>query len=153
MAKEKRLKKISRQFSAGGAVFKLEDGQILWLLIRPSGRSSWRLAKGIIDAGESSHQTAQREVKEEAGVETEVIGKIGQDKYFFKLGRERIYKIVTYYLMRFLQEAKGPISWETEEVSWLPFEEAVEKLTFAGEKEILRKAKEIQERGVQETLV
>lgn len=147
MAKEKRLKH-RREFSAGGAVFKKEDEETLWLVIKPSGRTTWRLPKGLIDRGETSFDTAQREVKEETGVETEVIGKIGQDKYFYNMGRERIYKMVTYYLMRYLADSKSPISWETEEIEWLPFEEALIRLTFRGEKEILQKAKELLGQGI-----
>lgn len=142
MATTAGLKPLKRQFSAGGVVYK-EDNGVEWLLIEPSGREAWRLPKGLIDPGETSLSAAQREVEEEAGVETEVLGKIGQDKYFYQMGGERFYKIVTYYLMRYLKEAKGPISWETEEIAWLPFDQAYERLTFKGEKEILRKAKEM----------
>lgn len=148
MAKEKRLKKkLKREFSAGGAVFRKDDSEALWLVIKPSGKNTWRLPKGLIDRGETSIEAAQREVEEEAGVETEVIGKIGQDKYFYNMGRELIYKMVTYYLMRYLADSKSPISWETEEIEWLPFEEALTRLTFRGEKEILQKAKELLEQG------
>ena len=146
--KNSRIRKsdfLKRQFSAGGVVFRQEDGELLWLVIKPAGRDNWRLPKGLIDRGETSVQTAQREGREETGVEVEVVGKIGQDKYFFNLGGERIYKTVTYYLMRYLQDAKGPMSWEVEEIAWLPFEEALERLTFKGEKEILQKAREILE--------
>ncbi|MBI2405626.1 NUDIX domain-containing protein [Candidatus Microgenomates bacterium] len=135
-----KLTPLIRQFSAGGAVYREEGKAHEWLIIRPAGRDSWRLPKGIIDKGETSLEAAQREVQEEAGVETEVLGKIGQDKYFYRLGKDRFYKTVTYFLMRYLQEAKGPISFETEEVAWLPFEEAQTKLTFPGEKGILQKA-------------
>lgn len=120
-------------------------GQVEWLLIKPSGKNQWRLPKGLIDKGETSLVAAQREVEEEGGVETEVIGKVGQDKYFYILNSDRFYKIVTYYLMHYIKEAKGPVSWETEEVVWLPYEEALSKLTFKGEKEMLKKAKEMVE--------
>lgn len=142
---------LIRQFSAGGAVYferqresssayKDEDGNFEWVIIKPSGRNQWRLPKGIIDKGETSLKAAEREVEEEAGIDVEVLGKIGQDKYFYVLGKDRIYKIVTYFLMRYIKEAKGPLSWETEQILWLPYEEAFEKLSFKGEKEILKKA-------------
>lgn len=115
----------------------------MWLVVRPAGKDTWRLPKGLIDRGETSIQAAQREVKEETGIEVEVLGKIGQDKYFFNLGKERIYKVVTYFLMHYLQEAKGPLSWETEEIAWLSFKEAYERLAFRGEKEMLKKASEM----------
>ena len=147
MGKTRTKQSLNRQFSAGGVVYRDDQPSREWLLIRPTGKQSWRLTKGHIDPGESSLQAAEREVEEEGGVEVEVLGKIGQDNYFFILSKERIYKIVTYFLMRYLQKAKGPISWETEEIAWIPFGEALERLTFKGEKEILQKAREMVESG------
>lgn len=154
MAKEKRLKKkLKRQFSAGGAVFRREDGEISWLLVKPAGTKTWRLPKGIIDRGETSREAAQREVQEETGAKTKVLGKVGNDKYFFRLGKDNIYKIVVYYLMEYEQEAKGPISWEVEEIAWLPYGEAREKLAFKGERGILEQAKRLLEEGTQGSLI
>lgn len=146
MAKTRTRKLLIRQFSAGGVVYRADpsmDSGILWLIIKPHGKDQWRLPKGLIDDRETSLEAASREVEEEAGIETEILGKIGQDKYFYQMGGERYYKIVTYFLMRYLQDAKGPVSWETEEIAWLPYEEALEKLTFQGEKGIFKIAQEM----------
>lgn len=141
MAKKKQVgKKLTRQFSAGGAVFRKDDDRILWLVIRPAGKNTWRLAKGLIERGESSLEAAKREVEEEAGIKVEVLGKVGNDKYFYRQGRENIYKIVTYYLMEYEKEGREQISWEIGSLDWFPYEEAREKLSFSGEKEILEKA-------------
>lgn len=138
--------KVKREFSAGGVVFRRE-GEILWLVIRPAGSRQWRLPKGWIEPGESSIEAAQREVAEEAGVKTEVLGKVGIEKYFFVQGKEKIFKTVVFYLMEYLQEAETGFTWETEEIDWLPFGEAKERLAFKQEKEILEKAKKLQEKG------
>lgn len=139
--------KIKREFSAGGVVFRKEPEGILWLVVKPTGSEKWRLPKGWIEPGESSIEAAQREVAEEAGVKTEVLGKVGQEKYFFVQGKEKVFKTVVFYLMEYQQEAQTGFSWETEEIDWLSFEEAKEKLAFKQEKEILEKAKELQEKG------
>lgn len=140
--------KIKREFSAGGVVFRKEPEGILWLVVKPKGSEKWRLPKGWIGPGESSVEAAKREVQEEGGVEAEVLGKLGNEKFFFVQDKQKIFKTVTFYLMEYQQEAKGGFSWETEEIDWLPFEEAKERLAFDKEKEILEKAKEILEESV-----
>jgi 8-oxo-dGTP pyrophosphatase MutT (NUDIX family) len=140
--------KIKREFSAGGVVFRKEGGEIVWLVIKPTGSNKWRLPKGWIEPGEKSLGAAQREVREEAGVETEVLGKVGNEKFFFVQDGQKIMKNVVFYLMEYLQEAETGYTWETEEIDWLPFPQARERLAFKNEKEILEKAKELWGQGI-----
>ncbi len=137
------IKKIKREFSAGGIVFQKEGKEILWLVIKPSGSGKWRLPKGGIDRGEDSLTAAKREVKEEAGIEIEVLGKIGNEKYFFVQGKQKILKTVTFYLMEYLQESESGFGWETEEIDWLPFAEAKKRLAFKKEVDLLEKAEKL----------
>jgi mutator protein MutT len=147
--KELRVKsekfKVKREFSAGGVVFRREPEGVLWLVVKPKGSEQWRFPKGKIEKGEDSAQAALREVKEEGGVEVRILKKIDNIKYFFVQKRQRIFKTVTFYLMEYIQEAQGGFCWETEEIAWLPFEEAKEKLAFKNEKEVLEKGREILE--------
>lgn len=156
---------MKRQFSAGGAVFRREKtrnktqkrAKTLWLLIKPKGgkkfydKIRWQLPKGWIDESETSQQAAVREVKEEGGVKAKIIDKIDTVKWFFKdiyEGKgELTFKTVTFYLMEWQQDTKGGPGEETEKVIWLPYERAYKKLTFKNEKKILKKAKEISEKG------
>ncbi|MDO8551419.1 MAG: NUDIX domain-containing protein [bacterium] len=135
--------KIKREFSAGGVVYKRNGSETLWLVIKPSGSDKWRFPKGWIREGESSKEAAKREVTEEAGIEAEVLEKIGTEQYFFVLKGERIFKIVAFFLMEYREEAKTPVCWETEKVDWLTFEEARERLSFKKEREMLEKGKEM----------
>jgi 8-oxo-dGTP pyrophosphatase MutT (NUDIX family) len=132
--------KVKREFSAGGVVFRREPEGVLWLVVKPKGSEQWRFPKGKIEKGENSGQTALREVKEEGGVEARILSKIDNIKYFFVQQGQRVFKTVTFYLMEYIQEAQGGFCWETEEIAWLPFEEAKEKLAFANEKKILEEA-------------
>jgi len=117
----------------------------LWLVIKPKGSEQWRLPKGKIEKKENSTEAALREVKEEGGIEAEVLNKIDSIKYFFVREGQEIFKMVTFYLMEYVQEAQGGFCWETEEIAWLPFKEAKEKLAFKNEKEVLEKGREILE--------
>ncbi|HUW24608.1 MAG TPA: NUDIX domain-containing protein [Patescibacteria group bacterium] len=157
-----------RQYSAGGVVFKKEDGQTLWLLIQPARiatqsvagepagkdefhkRIRWQLPKGWINEGEKTEAAAIREVAEEGGVKAKIISKIDSIKIFFSntfegKPEEKILKTIAFYLMEYLGEKANGHDEEVAEVAWLPFEEAKGRLTFKSEKEVLTKAKEILE--------
>lgn len=165
------MNKIKRQFSSGGIVFRkftLSDSstQIQWLVCASSPSELfpdivWRLPKGWVDdAGEdipgpmasgmvkadekSLRQAAIREVMEEGGVEAEIIKKIGSEKYFFKhpvLGQ--ILKFVTFYLMEWKRDLPEGFDEETSEIEWLSYDKAYKKLSFSGEKKVLKLAQGI----------
>jgi len=132
--------KVKREFSAGGIVYRKEPEGILWLVIKPTGDNRWRFPKGKIEGKESSGEAAQREVREEAGIEVTALQKVDNEKYFFVLNGQKIFKTVTFYLMEYLQEARESYTWETEMIDWLPFEEARQRIAFDQERELLDKA-------------
>ncbi|MBI3443130.1 NUDIX domain-containing protein [Candidatus Woesebacteria bacterium] len=134
---------ISREFSAGGVVYKND----LWLITKsaPSElypKGFWRLPKGWINEGENLEEAALREVREEAGIKAKIISKIGTEKYFLTFRGKRILKFVTFYLMEWVRDLPDGPGFETEKIEWLPFDEAYKKLSHRGEKEILRKGRD-----------
>jgi 8-oxo-dGTP pyrophosphatase MutT (NUDIX family) len=167
---------LVREFSAGGIVFRKKGQGILWLVTKstPSAlfpKEVWRLPKGWlddVDDGKSPgplargkrkakekelQQAALREVKEEGGVEAKIVSKIGTERYFMTLSGKKILKFVTFYLMEWQKDVPEGIGWETEEIAWLPYQEARKRLSYSGEKKILDKAKELLGRGIQKSLV
>lgn len=138
---------IKREFSSGGVVYR-EDK---WLIrsTMPSKlypKSYWMLPKGWIDEGEKVEEAAIREVREEGGVEARIIKKIETIKYFFKHPKDgNILKFVTFFLMEYVKDLPEGFGEETEEALWLPYDEAFAKLSFAGEKQILKKASELKD--------
>ena len=144
---------VERAFSAGGVVFKEDAKGFNFLIIKPVGTQRWQLPKGLIDGGESSKETAIREVAEEGGVDAEIIIKLGNSKYFFVWEGKKIFKTVTFYLMRYVKDTGKGHDKEVDEAIFLPFEKAYEKLTFKDDKEFLQQAKEEIEQGIQEPLI
>ena len=140
---------ITREFSSGGVVFKKGKGGVLWLVAKnnPSElypEDWWRLPKGWIGNKEDTKEAALREVREEGGVQAKIVSKVGTIKFFFNSkDRGRILKFVTFYLMEWEKDLPEGFDFETSEVLWLPFSQAYERLSFAGEKEILKKAKDL----------
>ena len=75
---------MQREFSAGGVLVRTIRGRPHLAAIRPGGRERiWALPKGHIDAGETAAETAVREVREETGVEGQLLEKLGDVRYVF----------------------------------------------------------------------
>ena len=145
MGEGKKENRVRKEFSSGGVVFKKDK----WLITRsmPSEiypKSVWRLPKGWVDKDESAEEAALREVKEEGGVEAKVIKKIETVRYFFTTpDKGKVLKFVTFYLMEWIKNLSEGLGEETSEIAWLSFDQAVKKLAYSGEKQILKKAKGI----------
>lgn len=129
-----------REFSAGGLVFN-DQGQIL--VIQPSGYSYWMFPKGHIEKGETSNEAALREVKEETGLMAEIITKLGDTKYVYTWEGEKRFKVVVWFLMKFISGDTKDHSWETSSVIWEDPEKALVILSFNGDKTLLKQALEI----------
>jgi len=132
-----------RRFSAGGVIYKEGNGRRLWLLIQPRDTDRWQLPKGQIEKGESSQTTALREIKEETGIDGEIIDKIDKISWWFVQGGEKIFKTVTFYLVATQKEINSFDKDEVAQIVWLPYNRAYQKLTFKSEKEILEKGRDI----------
>jgi 8-oxo-dGTP pyrophosphatase MutT (NUDIX family) len=116
--------------------------------IRPGGKKPgvWALPKGLIGPGEKPEQTALREVAEETGVESRLVAKLGDVRYVYTWDGERIFKVVSFYLLRYSRGRLGDLAPETAhevaEARWLPLEEAPGLLAYGGEREMAAKAVE-----------
>jgi 8-oxo-dGTP pyrophosphatase MutT (NUDIX family) len=114
--------------------------------IRPRGRKPpvWALPKGIIDSGERAEDTALREVEEETGVKARLMTKLGDVRYVYTWTGERVFKVVSFYLLRYSRGRLGDIApemqIEVDEARWLPLDEAPKLLAYTGEREMAEKA-------------
>lgn len=100
------------------------------------------MASGSVKADEDSLQMAAvREVWEEGGVSAKIVEKIGTTKYSYNNpDRGYIFKFVTYYLMEYINDNPDGHDNETAEINWLPFDQALKKLSFSGDKQMFKKA-------------
>src|SRR5215211_2356696 len=133
------------QISAGGVAFRWKDSapEIAIVSVKPKLR--WQLPKGIVDSGESPQVTAVREVREEAGVETDLLKLIETIEYWYrsvKYGKPvRYHKFVHFYLLKYKSGDVANHDHEVEESRWVGFDEALEMLDFKGEREVVEKAR------------
>ncbi|MCX6708617.1 MAG: NUDIX domain-containing protein [Candidatus Woesearchaeota archaeon] len=124
--------------SAG--IIVVNDGKFL-LLLYDAGH--WDFPKGHIEKDESSEQAALRELKEETGISDAVIlpGFSENIHYFFKKEGKLISKEVVFFAAR-TKTFDVKLSFEHKDFIWLPFNDALAKLTYKNAKEVLRKAEE-----------
>jgi len=114
--------------------------------IRPAGKpdGTWALPKGLIGAGEKAETTALREVAEETGATGDSVGKLGDVRYVYTWAGERVFKVVSFYLLRYRRGRLGELpaehAHEVAEVRWLPLEEAPRLLAYKGEREMAERA-------------
>lgn len=135
---------MKREFSAGGIVLRqAQDGTVEVLITKHSQNKHWSFPKGLIDPGQTTEEAALREVKEEGGIEAEILDKVGYSKYVYAFNGEKIFKIVTYFLMRYVSGDPCNHDWEVEEAGWYEPENALKQLTFSQDKELLKKAIEV----------
>jgi 8-oxo-dGTP pyrophosphatase MutT (NUDIX family) len=114
--------------------------------IRPQGKpaETWALPKGLIGPGERTETTALREVQEETGARGRLLGKLGDVRYVYTWGGERVFKVISFFLVRYSGGRLGDVpaahAHEVAEVRWLPLEEAASLLSYKGEREMAERA-------------
>lgn len=151
MDRLRRRKPVKRAQSAGGVVFRLDDGAAAILLLKhESGK--WMLPKGTIEHGETPEEVALREVREETGISrVRVVADLGEERYYFFWRSEDAFydKTVRYFLLEFLggedaapQAEEGFVATE-----WVPLGMAMERIKYKETRDVVRRAKEYLETG------
>ena len=137
---------MKREFSAGAVVVRRLSGRWWLAAIRPGGKPEgvWALPKGQISPGDSAADTALREVAEETGLVGRLEAKLGDVRYVYTWQGERIFKVVSFFLVRYesgkLGEIPEAFRHEVAEVRWLPLDDAPRLLAYQGERRLAEKA-------------
>jgi 8-oxo-dGTP pyrophosphatase MutT (NUDIX family) len=130
-----------RYLAAGGVV--VDDDQVL-VLLRPS-RDEIRLPKGHLETGESAAETALREVREESGyADLSIVADLGHQTVEFAYQGNRVIRDERYYLMRLrsTQQIERKSKEHQFTPAWMDWERAAEELTYAAEREWVRRARD-----------
>ena len=131
---------MEREFSAGGLVVRRFRGRPFLAAVRVKGGTVLALPKGHIDKGESARDAATREVREETGLEAEPVEKLGDIRYWYSRGGERVLKVVSFFLFRYRAGSVRDHDEEVDSAEWIPLEEAPRLLAYKGEREMAEAA-------------
>jgi 8-oxo-dGTP pyrophosphatase MutT (NUDIX family) len=126
--------------SAGMVLFRKEDSKILFLLLHyPSGH--WDFIKGKMEEGESTHETAIREAKEETGITDITFLENFEEwiKYDFQYQGELVHKKVVFFLAE-TKTKEVMISHEHLDYTWMDYNTSMKKTTFDNAKTVLTRA-------------
>lgn len=154
--------RMIREISAGGVVLREMGGVWHIALIEPQkedlreakapakrGRAVLCLPKGLVDAGEKAESAAVREVFEETGIVAESVTKLVDIRYTYVRSwgdGERVFKIVSFYLMKYLSGEIGAIAdemrIEVKRAVWVPLGDANKQMAYSGERKVVTQARE-----------
>jgi 8-oxo-dGTP pyrophosphatase MutT (NUDIX family) len=144
---------MEREFSAGGVTVRRMRGGWYAAAIQPGGRPGvLALPKGLVEPGEPPLETAVRETLEETGLRAEPVPKLGDVRYVYTRGGRRIFKVVSFYLLRWRSGRLGEISpemrIEVDRAMWIPLAQAPKRLSYGGERDMAARAFDVLERPI-----
>jgi 8-oxo-dGTP pyrophosphatase MutT (NUDIX family) len=104
------------------------------------GRRVLALPKGHLDEAETAEEAATREVREEGGVDADLVGHLGDVRYWYRRHGRAVPKRVAFYLFRYRSGDPSDHDDEVEEARWMALTEASKALTYEGERQMVLRA-------------
>jgi 8-oxo-dGTP pyrophosphatase MutT (NUDIX family) len=133
------------QVSSGGVAFRRKGTQLQVVLISVGEAQRWQLPKGTVEKNETRESAAVREVREETGIQTDLVRLLDRIEYWFYSSsagkRTRHHKFVYFYLLRALSGDTSDHDDEVNESRWVEINTALKMLTFENERTILKRAR------------
>lgn len=143
--------KSRNEISAGGVIYRRQQGRVDVCLISTQGGKAWQLPKGLIEDGEAPEVAAEREVREETGLHGTLLRPLEEIEYWYVATytpeRERVHKRVHFFLFRYTSGSTTDHDAEVDDARWVALDEARSLLSFENERRVLETAAKALESG------
>lgn len=135
-------KKLEKDFSYGGIVYRIKNNKIEFLIVKIK-EGNWGFPKGHMEKGENETKAAIREVKEETGLDVKLID---VEKFVEKISyisTSNILKSVILYLAKteYLLDELNIDKEEIDDYKWCEYKEALKYITYTSQRNALHKAR------------
>jgi 8-oxo-dGTP pyrophosphatase MutT (NUDIX family) len=139
--------RTERQISAGGVIFRRLGDDVEIALVCVGDQRRWQLPKGLVEPNEQIEYAAAREVREETGIDGELIGTIDTIEYWYvareRAGPIRYHKFVHFFLFSYRSGDVSAHDHEVLEARWASLPKAHEMLAFPSERRVVEQAEAI----------
>jgi 8-oxo-dGTP pyrophosphatase MutT (NUDIX family) len=128
------IDEVVREPTAGGIVYRIsgtQKSEVEILLIQDS-KGRWTIPKGHIEDGEKASQTAEREIREETGLQKmKILNWLGKINFRYRRGNSLVLMTTEIFLVKALEDTNNikPEKWMNS-LAWLPAKEALDKIEY-----------------------
>lgn len=127
------IDEVVRETTSGGIVFRRnQKTHKVEILLIQDAKNRWTIPKGHVEEGEQPNQTAEREIREETGLqEMRVHDWLGKVNFRYRRTHTLVLMTMHIYLVHGLGDTdklEGE-DWLSD-IKWLPAHEAVDKIAY-----------------------
>lgn len=128
------IQEVVRETTSGGIIFRrnqLKGGRLEILLIQDA-KNRWTIPKGHVEPDEEPKATAEREIREETGLqEMKVFNWLGKVNFRYRRGQTLVLMTMHIYLVQGLGDTNklAPEDW-LNDIRWLPLNQAIDKIAY-----------------------